>query len=69
MTEMGSDHLPLVITIETNYKEIKSDNRTYTNFKKADRGSLKEETESKFANLDTPTNIIEGERILRKNLN
>ena len=68
-TEMGSDHLPIVITIETDFKETKSDNRTFTNFKKADWGKFKEETEDKFAELSPPTNIVKGEKIFRKIIN
>ena len=65
-TEMGSDHLPITIKIETEIKQITSDIRIYINFKKADWTAFQTETEVEFAKLTQPNDVHDGELALRK---
>ena len=68
-TSMGSDHLPIIITLQSEIKETVSDKRTFTNFKKADWDNFEKMTEKEFADLPTPLNIYEGEKMFRSILN
>ena len=68
-TELGSDHLPILITMETEIKTIKSENKTYMNFKKANWEYFKDKTEEKFATIPPPTDVYKGEKTFRKILN
>ena len=68
-TSLGSDHLPIIVTLVTDVKPIKSENRTYINFRKANWDKFEEETEAEFSKLPPPTDIYAGEKIFRKILN
>ena len=68
-TELGSDHLPILLTLETEIKPIKSENRTYMNFKKANWEVFRDKTEEKFATIPPPTDVYKGEKTFRKILN
>ena len=48
-TELGSDLLPITISLESEVKPITSDNRVFINFKKADWNQFQTETEIEFA--------------------
>ena len=63
---LGSDHLPIVITISTSLKQSKSIKRTYVNFKKADWEKFTSMTEEKFSTLPAPTNIFNAEKTFRR---
>ena len=65
-TSLGSDHLPIVITLETDIKLTESKNRTYTNFKKANWELFTQETELAFSKLPSPSNIYPGEKTFRR---
>ena len=56
---LPSDHLPIIITIETQHKKERSHN-TYKNYKKADWTKFTEETEQHFSTLNsTPIDNID----------
>jgi hypothetical protein len=66
---LGSDHLPIIITISTSLKQSKSIKRTYVNFKKADWEKFTAITEEKFSTAPAPTNIFEAEKTFRRIIN
>ena len=66
---MGSDHLPIIIKCATNIRPQLSENRTFTNFKKADWPRFTQETETEFSKLVPPVNIYKAEKCFRKILN
>ena len=66
---LGSDHLPIIITISTSLKQSKSIKRTYVNFKKADWDKFTSMSEEKFSNAPAPTNIFEAEKTFRRIIN
>ena len=69
VTSLGSDHLPIIITISTNIKPSYSENRKYINFNKADWKTFQEETEKEFSNLNTPSNVHKAEVTFRSIIN
>ena len=66
---LGSDHLPIIITISTSLKISKSIKRTYVNFKKADWEKFTSITEEKFSKEPAPTNIFDAEKTFRRIIN
>ena len=66
---LGSDHLPIVIEITSKIKSIKSENRTYINFNKADWNKFVNTTEARFQQLESPTDIYKAEKIFRRIIN
>ena len=68
-TTLGSDHLPIIVTLVTDLQRTPSDNRTFTNFKKADWQKFTEDTEIEFSKQQTPPDIYKGEKIFREILN
>ena len=65
-TTLGSDHLPIIITLASTLQPAKSVKRTYINFKLADWSQFSSITEEKFASLPAPTNIFHAEKLFRK---
>ena len=68
-TTFSSDHLPIVITLDTEIKIQNSEKRTFTNFKKADWEKFKEITETEFESMPLPVDVYKGEKIFRKIIN
>ena len=68
-TELGSDHLPILITVETDIKPTISDNRTFINFRKADWLQFQTDTEIEFSKLIAPNTVHKGEKAMRKIIN
>ena len=66
MTQMGSDHLPIVITCAMDINFLHSDRKTFVNFKKADWQSFTNLTENEFSKLADPENIYKGEKCFRR---
>ena len=62
---LGSDHLPIIITLASTLTPAKSIKRTYVNFKKADWEEFTSITEEKFSGLPIPTNIFKAEKKFR----
>ena len=65
-TNLGSDHLPIIIKIETDIKPITSDNRTYINFRKANWQDFNKTTEEEFSKAPQPKDVYHGEKVFRK---
>ena len=68
-TSLGSDHLPIIITLQTDIKPVLSENRTYINFRKANWEDFEKETEQEFEKLHPPHTVYAGERAFRKIIN
>ena len=68
-TSLGSDHLPLHITMTSEIKRIKSTNRTYINFSKANWPQFTKYTEEKFSTAHINSNVHNSEKFFRKVLN
>ena len=65
-TSLGSDHLSILISLETDLKPIVSENHTFINIKKAKWPQFMEETEREIAKLPPPIDVYSGEKILEK---
>nr|XP_036212630.1 uncharacterized protein LOC118679799 [Bactrocera oleae] len=61
MLALASDHLPIIISIEKPPDFISVDNRTFSNFNKANWVGITEFTKSTFNALPIPTDVIVGE--------
>ena len=69
VTKMGSDHLPIIITLSSTIKPIPSENKRYINFKKADWEQFKDSIEEKFDNLPEPTETLKAANSFTKIIN
>ena len=67
--ELGSDHLPIVISLPTNETIQWSQKRTYVNFAKAKWDKFQKETEDKFSALSIPTDVYQAEKKFRQIIN
>ena len=65
-TELGSDHLPLIISCSTTIIPLRSENKVYVNFKKADWQSFTDYTEQRFSTLSPPSNVFKAEKCFRR---
>ena len=65
-TTLSSDHLPIRINISTAIKQIKSDKKTYINFRKADWTNFERETEEAFSTAPHTDDVHASERFFRK---
>ena len=55
---LNSDHLPILLTIQTDNKHtIQQNRRSYTNYRKADWNKFTQDTEDAFTALQPPTDI------------
>ena len=68
-TNLGSDHLPLIISLDTDMTHQPSEDKVYINFRKANWTKFKAETENKFKDLLPPTDVHKAEKVFRKILN
>ncbi|KAI5753538.1 hypothetical protein M8J77_001119 [Diaphorina citri] len=67
--KLSSDHLPITISILRTIQKIKSENKTFINFVKANWDGFLEYTESRFEREPLPTNVIKGEKVFSNILN
>ena len=67
--QLGSDHLPIIVSLKTDLSPSTSDDRTFINFRRADWTGFREKTEAEFSNLPRPTNVFKGEKSFRKIIN
>ena len=65
-TSLGSDHLPILIKLQSDIKPTTSDKRTFINFRKANWEDFKNQTEDDFSQLPPPTDVYTGEQTFRK---
>ena len=68
-TTFGSDHLPILISLDTDIKPQLSENKTYVNFKKANWTNFYVETERDFRLLQPPTDVYSAEKTFRRIIN
>ena len=68
-TALSSDHLPILITLNTSVKKIKAPKRTFVNFIKADWENFTKYTEEEFENLDMTDDVCKAEKTFRKIIN
>ncbi|MCP3662402.1 MAG: hypothetical protein GY696_07890, partial [Gammaproteobacteria bacterium] len=59
---LSSDHLPIIITIDGDFKRSKSKNRTFLNFAKTDSTRYKEYIEDKFSTAPTVKNVHKSKK-------
>ena len=62
---LNSDHLPILLTIQTNNKHtIQQNRRSYTNYRNADWDKLTQDTEDAFTAIQPPTDIHDANKTL-----
>ena len=60
---LNSDHLPILLTIQTDNKiTIQQNRRSYTNYRKADWDKFTQDTEDAFSALQPPTDIHDANK-------
>ena len=62
---LSSDHLPILITLSSAIRKVKSQNRTYINFKKADWAGFEQYSEELFASAPISNNVHNSEKFFR----
>ena len=67
--ELGSDHLPIVISLQTNDEIQWSQTRNFVNFTKARWDDFLEETEDRISKLPPPDDVYQAEKKLRRIVN
>jgi exonuclease III len=65
---LGSDHVPILISLDLVPDKISAGNRTFINFKKANWEGFTKSTEEAFDNLPQPSCPEKAEQIFRKKL-
>ena len=65
---LGSDHLPITITLQGEVRTTPRSARHFINFRRADWDGFEEESERLFASMSRPTDPYDGERRLRRAL-
>ena len=63
---LGSDHRPIILSIQCEVGKIISSNKTYINFRKANWPGFSQQVEYILSRKTIPTNIHKGEKMLRK---
>lgn len=64
-TALGSDHLPLIITLGRTVNKIESRKQTFVNFSKADWDNFTRFTEEKFRKYYLPLDVFTSEKTFR----
>ena len=67
-TTMNSDHLPILIGLQTTATSSPARHRTYINFKKADCARYRQEMERKLSSRHLPTDCQKDEKLFRATL-
>ena len=68
-TSLASDHLPILITINSELSTIDWPRRTYINFKKADRARYAESCDKYMAEAGDTRTVKQAEKTFRKAVN
>ena len=69
LIKFSSDHLPIQISIQADFKQYFSEQRTFVNFDKANWEDFTKLTEEEFSKLNSPRGVEKGEKIFRKIIN
>lgn len=64
-TTLGSDHLPIILTLNRTINKIRSEKKTYINFVKANWTEFERYTEQSFSETQIPNDVIIGEKTFR----
>ena len=65
ITTLGSDHLPILIRLQTTVSVTPASHRTYVNLKKANWARFTQEIEDKLSNRPLPSDCQKDEKTLR----
>ena len=65
ITTLGSDHLPILIRLQTTVSVTPASHRTYLNLKKANWARFTQEIEDKLSNRPLPSDCQKDEKTLR----
>ena len=66
VTTMSSDHLPIIITLQTSTPNTRAQHKCYVNLKKANWPDYQQEIERELSKLPLPADAHSGEKIFRK---
>ena len=66
---LGSDHLPIHISMTTEIEKCHAPNKTFVNFKKADWASFTSQTEAAFSRTTTNSDVHQSEKTFRNIIN
>ena len=66
LTTLGSDHLPIIISLSSHARPHRGKARSFTNFRKADWEGYTAESGRIFADTPLPTSCSAGERVFRQ---
>ena len=62
---LGSNHLPIVLSITCDLITHTTPQRTFINFRKADWASFKDDIELKLKKQESPTNVYRAETLMK----
>ena len=65
ITTLGSDHLPILIRLQTSVSVTPASHRTYVNLKKANWASFTQEIEDKLSNRPLPSDCQKDEKLYK----
>lgn len=63
LTSLGSDHLPIIVTLGRSVSKVESHKQTFVNFSKADWAAFEEFTEEKFSKQYLPLDTYNAEKV------
>ena len=66
--KLGSDHLPIVVSLAADVRKQKAENRTFINFEKANWEKFTDMTEKEFTKATPVTNVYSSEKFFRKTI-
>ena len=66
---LNSDHLPIIITLNTKTQKVKAEDKTFVNVSKANWDGFSSFTEEIFARIPKHNNVIQSEKSFRNILN
>ena len=69
VTSLGSDYLPIIITLTSTINPSFSENKAFINFNKADWPSFKADIENALENHNIPSDVHKAEKIFRQIVN
>ena len=63
---LGSDHVPILVSLLRSYQKIGAEKKQFVNFAKADWQGFQASTEASFDKLPLPKSAIKGEKLFRR---
>ena len=68
-TSLGSDHLPIIVSLQQHITKIESERRTFINFSKANCADFSKYIEDKLASCPSSLDVHAAEKTFRKTIN